>query len=79
MALRRFLVGVFVSALTAVLAVGSPGAAGVQAAQAARRGCCSHHHGVCGCSDSSLKCCDGTLSPTCTCNARGGEEAACAS
>jgi len=34
----------------------------------ARRGCCSHHGGVCGCSSSGrLQCCDGTLSPTCGC------------
>ena len=32
-----------------------------------RRGCCSHHHGVCGCEGGSLKCCDGSLSPTCGC------------
>ncbi|MCF6206410.1 MAG: hypothetical protein L3J47_05905 [Sulfurovum sp.] len=33
-----------------------------------RRGCCSHHHGVCGCSPGGRQvCCDGTLSPTCTC------------
>ena len=36
----------------------------------ARRGCCSHHGGVCGCDEASgmIKCCDGTLSPTCTCS-----------
>ncbi|UFH60474.1 hypothetical protein [Sulfurovum mangrovi] len=35
----------------------------------AKRGCCSHHGGVCGCNDSGRQvCCDGTLSPTCTCN-----------
>jgi hypothetical protein len=33
----------------------------------ARRGCCSHHGGVCGCSGSRVKCCDGGLSPSCTC------------
>jgi hypothetical protein len=33
-----------------------------------RRGCCSHHGGVCGCAPSGRQqCCDGTLSPTCTC------------
>jgi hypothetical protein len=31
------------------------------------RGCCSHHHGVCGCSAHQTMCCDGELSPTCTC------------
>ena len=32
-----------------------------------RRGCCSWHSGVCGCSGGRQTCCDGTLSPTCTC------------
>lgn len=32
-----------------------------------RRGCCSHHSGVCGCSGGRASCCDGTLSPTCGC------------
>lgn len=34
----------------------------------ARSGCCSWHGGVCGCSPGgSQECCDGTLSPSCTC------------
>ena len=33
----------------------------------ARRGCCSHHKGVCGCKGNRQECCDGTLSPSCTC------------
>ena len=35
-----------------------------------RSGCCSHHGGVCGCDENSgmIQCCDGTLSPSCTCN-----------
>ncbi len=33
----------------------------------ARRGCCSHHDGVCGCSNGRQECCDGSLSPSCTC------------
>lgn len=32
------------------------------------RGCCSHHRGVCGCYMGRVRCCDGTLSPTCTCD-----------
>ena len=32
------------------------------------RGCCSHHHGVCGCENDRAKCCDGELSPTCGCD-----------
>lgn len=35
----------------------------------ARRGCCSHHGGVAGCSSSGRQICrDGTLSPSCTCS-----------
>lgn len=30
-------------------------------------GCCSWHGGVCGCSNGTAKCCDGTLSPSCGC------------
>lgn len=33
-----------------------------------RRGCCSHHNGVCGCSHGRALCCDGTLSPSCGCD-----------
>lgn len=34
-----------------------------------RRGCCSHHNGVCGCNQSTgmQSCCDGTDSPSCRC------------
>jgi hypothetical protein len=32
-----------------------------------KRGCCSHHRGVCGCTGGHTTCCDGTQSPTCTC------------
>lgn len=32
-----------------------------------RRGCCSHHGGVCGCEGNRVKCCDGSLSPSCKC------------
>lgn len=32
-----------------------------------RRGCCSHHGGVCGCGGETLRCCDGTDSPSCGC------------
>lgn len=36
----------------------------------AKRGCCSHHRGVAGCSSNGRTICnDGTLSPTCTCTA----------
>jgi hypothetical protein len=35
-----------------------------------RRGCCSHHNGVCGCDTRTnrLRCCDGTNSPSCSCD-----------
>lgn len=33
----------------------------------AQRGCCSWHGGVCGCYGSRVVCCDGRLSPSCTC------------
>lgn len=33
-----------------------------------RSGCCSWHDGVCGCdSFGRVICCDGTISPSCTC------------
>jgi hypothetical protein len=34
----------------------------------ARRGCCSHHQGVCGCQYDRAVCCDGSLSPSCGCD-----------
>lgn len=41
---------------------------GLTSDQLARRGCCSWHDGVCGCSGGRTQCCDGTQSPSCTCN-----------
>lgn len=38
------------------------------AEQLSRRGCCSHHSGVCNCSGGRVVCCDGSYSPSCTCN-----------
>jgi len=35
--------------------------------QLVKRGCCSWHGGVCGCEGGRVLCCDGTLSPSCTC------------
>ena len=32
-----------------------------------RRGCCSWHGGVCGCSGGRALCCDGSPSPSCGC------------
>jgi hypothetical protein len=34
------------------------------------QGCCSHHSGVCGCSNGRALCCDGQLSPSCGCDKR---------
>lgn len=36
--------------------------------QMVKRGCCSWHKGVCGCKNGRVVCCDGTLSPSCTCD-----------
>lgn len=33
-----------------------------------RRGCCSWHQGVCGCSNGRAVCCDGSYSPSCGCD-----------
>lgn len=33
----------------------------------AGRGCCSWHGGQCGCNNGRTVCCDGSLSPSCTC------------
>jgi len=40
-----------------------------------KRGCCSHHGGVCGCNtfEHKVTCCDGAESPTCTCRTDGSE------
>ena len=43
--------------------------AGASSEEFARRGCCSHHGGVCGCSGGRAVCCDGALSPSCGCRA----------
>lgn len=40
-----------------------------------RRGCCSHHGGVCGCDGGRVRCCDGALSPSCGCY--GGDPSVC--
>ncbi|MBG0777451.1 MAG: hypothetical protein H0S85_13585 [Desulfovibrionaceae bacterium] len=49
-----------------------PARADPQVLQLAKRGCCSHHGGVCGCSNGRAVCCDRTYSPTCGCRADGG-------
>jgi len=42
--------------------------AAIQPPELFKRGCCSHHGGVCGCREGRALCCDGTLSPTCGCD-----------
>lgn len=41
---------------------------GVNGVALAKSGCCSWHQGVCGCSGGRQVCCDGSYSPSCTCN-----------
>nr|PZN25549.1 MAG: hypothetical protein DIU78_10120 [Pseudomonadota bacterium] len=43
------------------------GSAGAVPEPPSKRGCCSWHKGVCGCSNGRVTCCDGTTSPSCTC------------
>lgn len=59
---------------SAVITVIAPGknevckATSAEKDEIGRRGCCSWHSGVCGCSDGRVVCCDGSYSPTCTCH-----------
>jgi hypothetical protein len=60
--------------LTLGLAIGgdllAPGTCPVLAlgpSDPARQGCCSWQGGVCGCYGYRVQCCDGRLSPSCTC------------
>jgi len=57
------------SALTAPTAFANVCDPATIAAAADKRGCCSHHNGVCGCNVNTgmQRCCDGTQSPTCRC------------
>lgn len=65
----RKLASVVLLALVAVaLSPSSPAAA---SDGPEKRGCCSHHQGVCGCSAGRTTCCDGTVSPTCACRGPG--------
>ncbi len=59
-----------VSALSAPIAYADAcDAASISSASLEKRGCCSHHNGVCGCNSSTgmQRCCDGTDSPSCRC------------
>jgi hypothetical protein len=61
--------------IATLLGVGAIGAVGeadrfdsAPIAMDERRGCCSWHGGVCGCSNGRARCCDGSLSPSCPCD-----------
>lgn len=43
-------------------------ASGATKMELAQQGCCSWHGGVCGCSYGSVQCCDGSASPSCSCD-----------
>jgi len=62
--LRTVIAGLMLS-VAGLMATGAVGATGWEPLE--KRGCCSHHHGVCGCEDGRAKCCDGQLSPSCGC------------
>lgn len=38
----------------------------------AGQGCCSHHRGQCGCEGGRVVCCDGSYSPSCSCEKDSG-------
>jgi hypothetical protein len=42
--------------------------------QVSQADCCKGHKGVCGCRAGKIVCCDGTVSPDCTCHADSGIE-----
>ena len=42
--------------------------------QVSQADCCKGHKGVCGCRAGKIVCCDGTVSPNCTCHADSGIE-----
>ena len=46
--------------LVALISLSSPPAE-------AGSGCCSYHHGECGCIGGRVQCCDNTMSPSCRC------------
>ena len=58
---------VFAGLLLSVAASLSSGVSASSWEPLEKRGCCSHHQGVCGCDGGRARCCDGQLSPTCGC------------
>ncbi len=67
MARRLVSLGMAVAVWLAVAPVGGAGGGPVDDPLVEARGCCSRHHGVCGCSDHVVVCCDKALSHRCTC------------
>lgn len=46
----------------------------VYLSQVSQADCCKGHKGVCGCRAGKIVCCDGTVSPNCTCHGDSGLE-----
>ena len=44
----------------------------IDTAQVSQSDCCKGHKGVCGCRAGKIVCCDGTISPNCTCHSDWG-------
>ena len=59
---------VFAGLMLSIAALVSSGVSASSWVPLEKRGCCSHHQGVCGCDGGRAKCCDGQLSPTCGCD-----------
>jgi hypothetical protein len=49
-----------------------PTDARLEVAQVSQTDCCKGHKGVCGCRAGKIVCCDGTVSPNCTCHSDWG-------
>jgi hypothetical protein len=65
--LRKMGMAFWVVAVTWLLGAPAASSASTRPDPDEQRGCCSHHHGVCGCSGGRTVCCDDTFSPSCTC------------
>lgn len=63
------MVKALIASVALLAAIGDAPSAVCAPDSAGRRGCCSHHHGVCGCNQATgmQRCCDGTDSPSCHC------------
>ena len=56
------------TAIPALAACPAPTAPRVDTAQISQSDCCKGHKGVCGCRAGKIVCCDGSVSPNCTCH-----------